>query len=239
MNPIIKRILSLKGNQTSKAFAEEMGVSPSTFHYYEKGRMPPINFIMTVAERRAVNADWIIHGRENPNPKIREKIMENAAASGIVVSPKLQVITSAEYKEMASSKKDKLFTAVPLVEAAEVKPDGVKPKNVKHFMMVSPSWCQRPEDIVCIWVRGDSMNPPLSDGSIASLNMRKRNHEELVNCICLFLHSGYSKIARLGLTKQMDIFGYPINPVESKTFLLNQKKGDCVLGKIEWYMGKV
>src|SRR3972149_6151744 len=141
MDPILKRILSLKGNQTSKSFAEEMGVSPSTFHYYERGRMPPIDFIMKVAEKRVVSAEWILHGRDKPVAKVREKVLDYAAASGIVANPNLQIISADELKETAAKNKDKLFSAVSLVEPTELHKDGVKAQYVKQFMVVSYSVC--------------------------------------------------------------------------------------------------
>ena len=56
------------GKRGRAAFARALGVSPSTYHYYEKGRPPPVELLARAAEVTGASAEWVLSGRGEPFP---------------------------------------------------------------------------------------------------------------------------------------------------------------------------
>jgi phage repressor protein C with HTH and peptisase S24 domain/transcriptional regulator with XRE-family HTH domain len=59
---------SVFGPRGRAAFARAIDVSPSTYHYYEKGRQPPADLIRRAAEVTGADPDWLLTGRGEPFP---------------------------------------------------------------------------------------------------------------------------------------------------------------------------
>jgi transcriptional regulator with XRE-family HTH domain len=53
-----------------RQFAKELGISPSTFHEYLKGRTPPADLLVRICERFNVSETWLLTGE---GPMFREK----------------------------------------------------------------------------------------------------------------------------------------------------------------------
>ncbi|NIA21820.1 MAG: helix-turn-helix domain-containing protein [Anaerolineaceae bacterium] len=68
------------------AFARALGLSPSTYIYYEKGRVPPAEVLARAAEVAGVRLQWLITGqgeRETPVSEVRRQ-------AGADLPPELQ-----------------------------------------------------------------------------------------------------------------------------------------------------
>ncbi|MHC4477242.1 MAG: S24 family peptidase [Planctomycetota bacterium] len=66
-NAIIERIKQMragleKGRSKSK-FARALGISPSTYSYYEKERVPPIDILLKISEVAPCDLNWLLTGR--------------------------------------------------------------------------------------------------------------------------------------------------------------------------------
>lgn len=59
------RILELKGNQTTVSFSRFLGVGVSTLHNYEKGRVPPLEFLLLLAQKTGVSLQWLLTGESS------------------------------------------------------------------------------------------------------------------------------------------------------------------------------
>lgn len=60
---ISSRIRQLRGFCTQGEFAQELGIPFRTYQRYESGtRVPPIKFIVKLADIKGVSADWILTG---------------------------------------------------------------------------------------------------------------------------------------------------------------------------------
>ncbi|MBU1260705.1 MAG: LexA family transcriptional regulator [Planctomycetes bacterium] len=89
---VIERIVSLRkgfsGERGRKKFAALLGISPSTYSYYEKDRVPPIPILLKICELCNVNIGWLLTGKSDEKSgkndqislKIR-KIIEKQPAS--------------------------------------------------------------------------------------------------------------------------------------------------------------
>ena len=67
-----------------RQFAKELGISPSTFHEYLKGRTPPADLLVRICERFNVSETWLLTGE---GPMFREKEEPPPAREGL--SPEL------------------------------------------------------------------------------------------------------------------------------------------------------
>jgi len=58
--------LEVFGPRGRAAFARALGVSPSTYHYYEKGRQPPADLLARAAEVAGAGLQWLLTGQGEP-----------------------------------------------------------------------------------------------------------------------------------------------------------------------------
>ena len=56
------------GSRGRAAFARALGVSPSTYNYYEKRRVPPADLLARAAEVSGADLTWLLTGRGTPFP---------------------------------------------------------------------------------------------------------------------------------------------------------------------------
>ena len=77
-NAIIERIKQLRdnfaGGRGKSKFAAALGISPSTYNYYENNRIPPIEILLKICEITNTDLNWLITGQfsrksENCNEK--------------------------------------------------------------------------------------------------------------------------------------------------------------------------
>ncbi len=67
------------GPRGRAAFARALGLSPSTYIYYEKGRIPPPDVLARAAAVAAVNLEWLVTGQGPREPAARTATAEAAA----------------------------------------------------------------------------------------------------------------------------------------------------------------
>ncbi len=83
---IIERVKILRdkfaGPRGKSKFAKAIGISPSTYNYYEKDRVPPIETLVKMAELSGADLVWLLTGKKNteklqlgPNQGLIKKII--------------------------------------------------------------------------------------------------------------------------------------------------------------------
>lgn len=76
-NAINSRIQLLRqeyaGDRGKSKFAQEIGISSSTYSYYEKGRVPPIDILLKISQITGVDLYWILTGTEHRDPRLSTK----------------------------------------------------------------------------------------------------------------------------------------------------------------------
>ena len=74
--PIIERIRLLRsqyaGNRGKSKFARALGVSASTYSYYENNRVPPIEILLKICEVTGADLDWLLTGKETAKTPVSE-----------------------------------------------------------------------------------------------------------------------------------------------------------------------
>ena len=67
---IIGRIIKLRkgfaGTRGKSKFAKALGMSPSTYTYYENDRLPPIPVLLKICEVTGADLHWLLTGRCPP-----------------------------------------------------------------------------------------------------------------------------------------------------------------------------
>jgi transcriptional regulator with XRE-family HTH domain len=72
-NAILDRVKLLRkryaGSRGKSKFARELGISASTYNYYETDRVPPIDVLLKICELTGVDLDWLLSGGSSrPKP---------------------------------------------------------------------------------------------------------------------------------------------------------------------------
>jgi len=71
VNAIIERIKSLRigfaGERGRSKFARALGISPSTYSYYETNRLPPIKVLLKICELTGTDLNWLLLGEKTPD----------------------------------------------------------------------------------------------------------------------------------------------------------------------------
>lgn len=64
---VIERIKLLRqqyiGNRGKSKFARALGISPSTYSYYEENRVPPIDILLKICEVTGADLEWLLKGQ--------------------------------------------------------------------------------------------------------------------------------------------------------------------------------
>ncbi len=105
-------------------------------------------------------------------------------------------------------------------------------------MMAAPrEWCPNPSSTLCLRVRGNSMSPLISDGSIVAVDTSQRDQATLDGKIIIAWHKQMgltvSRLKRYGATEVMQ----PENG-EYGSVVLNGKQKWKVLAKVLWWIEK-
>lgn len=83
-NGICERIkqvrIKMSGARGQCHFAAAFGLSPSTYNYYEKGRLPPVDFLDAVANKCCIPLEWLIRGDTDFNLEKHAVKLEEPAA---------------------------------------------------------------------------------------------------------------------------------------------------------------
>jgi transcriptional regulator with XRE-family HTH domain len=76
-NAIIGRIKQLRngftGPRGKSQFAAALGISPSTYNYYENNRIPPIEIILKICETTGTDLHWLLTGQKTEKTATFEK----------------------------------------------------------------------------------------------------------------------------------------------------------------------
>ncbi len=66
---IIERIKILReqnaGSRGKSKFARTLGISPSTYSYYEENRVPPIDILLKICDVTGADLEWLLRGHSN------------------------------------------------------------------------------------------------------------------------------------------------------------------------------
>jgi len=82
---LCRRIAQLRletaGPRGKSSFAKSLGLSPSTYDYYERSRVPPADVLVRIAERTGADLRWLLTGQPSrePGARVHDPIVQRAA----------------------------------------------------------------------------------------------------------------------------------------------------------------
>ena len=79
---IIDRIKILRekhsGKRGKSLFAKSLGISPSTYNYYEKDRIPPVDVLWNICQATGADINWLLSGQEKITTTLDKNIPANS-----------------------------------------------------------------------------------------------------------------------------------------------------------------
>jgi len=73
--------LEVSGPRGKSAFAKKLGLSPSTYDYYESTRIPPADVLMKIADVADLDLNWLLTGHFGPDAVAADHpVLQRAAA---------------------------------------------------------------------------------------------------------------------------------------------------------------
>jgi SOS-response transcriptional repressor LexA len=76
---IIQIRLEMDGPRGKASFAKRLGLSPSTYDYYEGNRVPPAEALVGIAEMAGVDLYWLLTGKSGPSVSSSHPVIQRAA----------------------------------------------------------------------------------------------------------------------------------------------------------------
>ena len=108
LHPICRRITQIRteltGQRGKSSFAQLLGLSPSTYDYYESNRVPPAKVLVEMAQVAGVDLHWLLTGQAAPEtaPGAQHPVIVRAAklladnpAAGEPLAAFIQVLAEA------------------------------------------------------------------------------------------------------------------------------------------------
>jgi transcriptional regulator with XRE-family HTH domain len=87
---IIQRIRKLReqfsGPRGKSEFAHALAISPSTYNYYERDRVPPIEVLLKICEATGTDIEWLLTGRESSEKFAFAKKLVGTGHSKVITS---------------------------------------------------------------------------------------------------------------------------------------------------------
>lgn len=57
------RLATIRGGQSQRAFARDLGVFQQNVNRYENGTAPHLDFLIHIAQARRINLNWLLLGK--------------------------------------------------------------------------------------------------------------------------------------------------------------------------------
>ena len=238
MSVIGKRIKELRKsfNLTQEEFASRLPISRAHLSNLERSdRHPSKLLLLAIQSAFGVTEDWLVRGRGPMSPKARPRFAEERAPYG-ARSVELKVVSRRELEDL---ERWDVFTAVPLVrdEAAAGTPRAVSDEDIEGFCLVYQGWAKRPEDYVCVRLKGDSMEPVLPDGSIVAVHLKSRSPRRLTGKLVAARHEGGVVVKELAQAGDHWVL-LSYNKEHGPIVLDPHGHEDPIIGKVAWWWAR-
>lgn len=211
MDTIGERIKQFRGDLELGALADKLGVHKNTLSNYERGvRSPDANFLVKFLQVfPSANPGWLLTGEGS-----KERMEGGEVPEG--------------------------FFLVPFHEVALKGPGGgiIVSKQVINYVSFDANWVRNflgvsPQDLAMIAVKGDNMEPTLSDGDMVLVDLRGNRIED--NGIYVLQFKDALLVRRLH--RKLD--GSVIVKSDNKTYepeILSEEEAEglTVVGRVIW-----
>jgi transcriptional regulator with XRE-family HTH domain len=162
-------------------FAERLGVSLVTIRMWEQGlKKPGVESLLKLADIAPAQLTWEILKHIGIRPeRARAWLPRGGRAEGSLGGPELRLVTPQNWKRFsAAGKTEKIYDVLPLFRnpAAAALATDVREEDIEGWAVVHHSMNRghQPQNIVCIRLRNGSLDPVVPEGSIAGVDISRR-----------------------------------------------------------------
>jgi len=242
---------------TQGQMAARLQTGQSSLSRFEKDLREPGRDFLAKVSQLGISVDWLLTGRgakrkppteeisEEAAPygadlpeDIRQKVAELARAAGVRGEAELQKMAKCAVHFISGGMNgieiDDEYVSVPLLSdaAAAGSPTEIDEDHVEGRCVIYRGALRNPDHTTCVWVRGDSMQPVLPNGSIVAVNHARTDIADLDGKIVAAYHEEGVTIKRLMLADQAIIL-MPENRAGFSPIHFDFDE-DRVIGACEW-----
>ena len=252
---------------TQEEFALRVYIARGYLSQIERGKNPSALVLLAIQNIFGVSKRWLLAGRgpkrdvegleralgqaaelADEQPKAFDQIILKSKGFDAIVKtrghllgapapvPALKVVSRRELKE---AERWEAFVPIPLVAgaAAAGDPRAISDHDIEDYCLIHQSWCKRPEDYVCVRLKGDSMEPVLPDGSIVAVHLKSRSPQRLTGKLVAARHEGgvaVKELARAG--DHWVLLSY--NKEHGPIVLDPLGEESPIIGKVAWWWAR-
>lgn len=240
-----ERLKAIRGEMSQEEFAKDLKVHKNTLANYEAGkRVPDANFLVDVLETYPeIDPAWLLTGE---GAKLREETISDLRAvtpprgSGGGTLPSADAIKKGVAISNDAMGSDKYIKVARYDVAASAGGGSmVANEQVVDYIQFKPEWIKSAlgvsaKNLALISVKGDSMEPTLSNGDIIMVDTTDRQFE--ANAIYVLQNWGSLLVKRI--QRKMD--GTVVIKSDNKAYEPEIVRGDLieqlhVVGRVVWY----
>jgi transcriptional regulator with XRE-family HTH domain len=229
---------------TQAGLAERLGVSPATISRWIQGKYEPTAegyvALGNLAQRSEGMYFWERAGVDTS--AFPEASFRRAQSSLKVNLHDFTVIAGRKVSKLLPGKSGAV--AIPLLNAAAYG-DPVPPSEnvslsetqVEEVLLAPLSWCPHPEQMICMRLSGDSMEPTISPGSLLFVDTATTDRDALNQKITVVSHRDLGfKVARLQRLANSDLMvssNHRYVPVD-----ISNASRWKILGEVLWWVSR-
>ncbi len=215
-----------------KKFCEALDYSYVYISDVERGKLEPSReLIKKLTTVFGLSSDYILYGNEDVRPKEKEFIAR------IEVNEKEKIMIEQTEGDQYIERfvpipiaKDKISGGTPRIVREE--PDGVA--------IIYEQWARNREDFTAVWIKGQSMEPTIPDGSLIGIDHSKKQISELDGKVVAIRKNNEATIKRLRVVSKKLVLGLPDNPdyMKEAVSFTEDQINNAIIGKVVWWWGK-
>ena len=224
-----------KTGLNKKEFGQLIGIQ----QYYSKLtgetpqiKSPRVDTLLRISEQFNVTVDWLLTGKEEkPQP---------------FQYPEIAVQSVPRFKRYAAEFTGESYIPVRLLKdaAAAGPPSVIDENDIAGWALIyaTREWMPNdPENYTCVYIRGQSMYPILSDGDIVAIDHAERNPFNLNGKMVAFRVEGGVTIKWLNFKVDEEVVvGIPENKedLDHVVVLRGEQIDEGIVGQVRWWWSK-
>lgn len=227
------RIKAVRGSISQDEFSKDLAIHKNTLGKYERGeRIPDAEFLnKLLACFPEIDPAWLLTG---VGAKLRET--ESSRDKSPALQPGLKALTFSDNDQIREG-----YVKIPRYDVDASAGGGalVANEQVVDYIQFKPDWIKTAlgvsaNNLALITVKGDSMEPTLSNGDIVMVDTTDRQFE--ANAIYVMQNWGSLLVKRI--QRKMD--GTVVIKSDNKAYEPETVRGDLVdslhvVGRVVWY----
>lgn len=241
---VLERMMKILGNPVAQTYADALNVSPNTIKTWMHRGEVSLKYIQGFAKKHNVSVDYLLHGTEV------------GAASRVQNETQIKNLHGADMYLFGDEKPNHHVARNLTVPALPTAPDGfilvpryevrasagngalVHSEQIVDYLAFKADWVRNTlgvaqNDLALISVKGDSMEPSLSNDDLILVDMRKNRVED--NAIYVLQLDGTLLVKRIQHKLDGSLHVMSDNPrYEAEVVDVDRAAELHVLGRVVW-----